>query len=305
MNYRKLKTFSNLFFVFIVFIGLIYTVFLFKLFVETASGLVMLLVFIPDSMRYGYSILSIQSLNLLLITSLVNIVTQVLIYRYVKTLLLMFKVVGGTRHFTKKLQSVSVKDKMVIFSSESISAFTSGLLHPRIHLPANLKKIHSKEEVRAITLHEKQHSLAFDPLKSLVINGIKDILPGFPFKKWVFGHYFVLIELTADAYAENKLNKRLPIVSALYKQYKNNNFGIIPTVGFQNSQPERIRVLVGKKGVETNRPLLVSSIVVVTLFVGTLLLKDKDIFYNCPHINLCIENLVAPISNGFLQGIHQ
>ncbi|TRZ51997.1 M56 family peptidase [bacterium] len=304
MNYRKLKTFSNLFFVFIVFIGLIYTVFLFKLFVETAPGLVMLLVFIVNSVRYGYSILSVQSLNLLLITSLISATTQILIYRYVKTLLLMFKIVGGTRHFTKKLQPASIEDKMVIFSSESISAFTSGLLHPRIHLPANLKKMHSKEEVRAITLHEKQHSLAFDPLKGLVINGIKDILPGFPFKKWVFGHYFVLVELTADAYVEKILNKRLPIISALYKQYRSNSVGVSPAVGFSSRQSERIHVLVGKKRIEIKRPLLVSSIVVTTLFVGTLLIKNKDVFYNCPHLNLCIESAVAPITNNSILNSH-
>jgi hypothetical protein len=298
MNYRKLNTFSNLFFALVLFIGLIYSVFLFKLFVETAPGFVMLLVFLLDSVRYGYNVLSVQSLNLLLITSLISVATQVLIYRYVKAVLLMYKIVEGTRHFTKKLLLVSVKDKVVTFKSESISSFTSGLLHPRLHLPANLKRIHSSLEVKAITLHERQHILAFDPLKSLIVNGIRDILPAFPFKKWVFERYGILVELSADAYAEKVLNKRLPIVSALYKQYQDGSVKITPAIGFLNSQSERIHVLVGKKNAEIRRPLLISSVVVTTLFLGTLLIKNKDIFYNCPHLNSCIESVIVPKTNG-------
>lgn len=299
MNYRKLNSFSNLFFVFLLFVGLIYTVFLFKLFLDTSPGLVMLLIFLMDAVQYGYSMVSIQSLGVLLVSSLISITTQVLIYRYVKALLSAAKIVGGTRHFTKSLELVSIKDKVVIFSSDSIRAFTSGLLHPRIHLPKNLKETNSGLEAKAIMLHEKQHTLAFDPFKSWVIGGIKEILPGFPFKKWIFGHYDVLVELTADAYAEKVLNKKLPIISALYKQYQDSGKNIIPAVGFSNSQSERIHILVGKKRAEIRRPLLVSSVVVMTLFVGTLLIRNKNLFYSCPHLNSCIVNVIAQKTNNF------
>ncbi|HAI22392.1 TPA: hypothetical protein DCP77_01430 [Candidatus Collierbacteria bacterium] len=299
MNYRKLNSFSNLFFVFLVFVGLIYTVFLFKLFLDTSPGLVMLLIFLMDAIRYGYSMVSIQSLGVLLVSSLISITTQVLIYRYIKALLMTLKIVGGTRHFTKSLELVSIKDKIVTFSSSSIRAFTSGLLHPRIHLPKNLKETNSSLEVKAIMLHEKQHTLAFDPFKSWVVGGIKEILPGFPFKKWIFGHYDVLVELTADAYAEKILNKRLPIISALYKQYEGSGKNIIPAVGFSNSQSERIHILVGKERVKIKGPLVVSSVVVMTLFVGTLLTRNKDLFYSCPHLDSCILNVIAQKTSNF------
>ncbi len=294
MNYKKLNIFSNIYFIFLTLVGVVYSVFVFKLFIETAPGFVMLLIYFVDTLKHGYSLEKVDSLSLLLVTSSISLITQFLIYRLIRATLVVYKQVISTKEFTRNLKITSVTDNLVTIGNHSSKAFTSGLFHPRIHLPQKLNESLSKDEVRAIMLHETQHCKSYDPLKGVVVNFINKSIPGFPFKKWIFGYQNVLAELTADAYAESKLKKRLPIISALLKQHEENAVLAYSAVGFSSSQSERIHILVGKKKIEIKTPLILTFIIGITLLTGTLMMKDKQVFYSCPHINLCVNTILTP-----------
>lgn len=163
-----------------------------------------------------------------------------------------------------------------------------------MYLPSDLKNTLSKDEIRAIVLHEQQHRLAFDPLKSLIVTFINQFIPPFPFKTWIFGYLSVLSELAADAYAEKTLKKRLPIISALYKQKQIHDIENLSTIGFSNSQSERIHILVGSRKINIKTPFLISFVVAATLFTGTALIKDRRIFYSCEHLGACVDSVLAP-----------
>lgn len=294
MNYKKLNIFSNIYFVFLTLVGVIYSVFVFKLFIETAPGFVMLLIYFVDTLKHGYSLEKVDSLNLLLVTSSISVIAQYLIYRLIRATLIVYKQVISTQEFTRNLKITSINNNLVIVKNHSSKAFTSGLFHPRIHLPQKLNDSLSKDEISAIIFHETQHCKSFDPLKGVVINFINTSIPSFPFKKWIFGYQNVLAELTADAYAESRLKKRLPIVSALLKQYEDSSGLIYSAVGFSSSQSERIHILVGKKKIEIKTPLLLILVIGATLFTGAVFMEGKRIFYSCPHINSCVKSVLVP-----------
>lgn len=294
MNYKKLNIFSNIYFVFLALVGVIYTVFVFKLFIETAPGFVMLLIYFVDILKHGYSLEKVDSLSLLLVTSSISVITQLLIYRLIRAIFVVYKQVINTKEFTRNLKTVSINDSLVTLENHSSKAFTSGLFHPRIHLPSKLNESLSKDEISAIIFHETQHCRSYDPLRGVIINFIYKSILDFPFRRWIFGYHNVLAELTADAYAESKLNKRLPIISALLKQHEENTVLAYSSVGFSSSQSERIHILVGKKKIEIKTPLILTFIIGITLLTGTLLMKDKQVFYNCPHINSCVNTIFTP-----------
>ncbi len=303
MNLRKLNLLSNFYFTFLVCMGLVYLVFLIKLFLETAPGFVMLLVYVLDFLRNGYQAQKVDSLDLLIVTSLISVMTQLLIFILIRAVLSLLRNIKETQGFVDGLKKISIDKKLVVFSSRSVKAFTVGLFSPKIYLPENLTKIMSDLEIKAITFHEEQHCLSKDPLRGLIIGFIKQYLPSFPFKRWIFDYYKVLSELTADAYAQKKLNQKLPIVSALFKQFQENDISRMSMVGFFDSQSERIHVLISKKRINVSGPFLASLIVATTLFTGTILLKDKQVFYSCPHLNSCIESVIMPGRS--LLNIHQ
>lgn len=303
MNYKKLNIFSNIYFLFLTSVEVIYSVFLLKLFVETAPGFVMLLIYLVDILKHSYSFEKVDSLNLLLISSGISVLAQFLLYRLLKAILITYKKVNDTKDFTRNIKVLSVDGTLITVKTLSSKAFTSGLFHPRIHIPAKLRESLSKDEIEAIILHETQHTRAYDPLKGVIVNFFYKSIPGFPFKKWIFGYHSVLTELAADAYAESKLKKRLPIISALLKQYEEKTDLTYSTVGFSNSQSERIHILVGKKKIELKAPLMLTFIIGTTLLTGTLLMKEKQVFYNCPHINSCVNSILTP--NKSPLNIHQ
>lgn len=294
MNYKKLNIFSNIYFVFLTLVGVIYSVFVLKLFIETAPGFVMLLIYFVDTIKHGYSLDKVDSLYLLLITSSISVLTQFLLYKLIKAIFITYKQVIDTREFTRNLKISSVKKTLVMVDTFSTKAFTSGLIHPRIHLPSQLSKLLSKEEVKAIIFHETQHCKSYDPLKGVVISFLRESIPGFPFKKWIFGYHNVLTELAADSYAENRLKGRHQIVSALLKQYEENTILAFSAVGFSSSQSERIHILVGKKKIEIKTPLMLTLVIGATLFTGVAFMEGKRIFYSCPHINSCINSVLVP-----------
>ncbi len=282
MKFPKLNLISNIYFIFLLLFGVGYLYFLIYLLVKTAPGLVMFLIFVANSLQDHYSLLEVKPLDVLLVSTLINLISQYLVFRFIKACRKSINSIAATKKYVEKIKA----NKKLI-----TSPFTFGFLNPEVYLPTNLSDNHSKDEVKAITLHEEKHQRYRDPLKKIIVNLIADMFPKFPTKKYIFGYNETLFELSADAYAEDVLQARKPIVSALMKEYLRFDSDITIT-GFANSQNERISVLVGKKKIAPMSGLVLISIFLFSTMVGLNSLESQNLFYSCPHINLCLESIL-------------
>lgn len=116
--------------------------------------------------------------------------------KYIKNILknitpLPFKI----RRIAKEL---GIENKLVVTKSGNFTSFCFGLFYSRICL--NLKFVSSltKEELRAVLLHEVHHLKNKDPLKILIAQTLQSLLFFLPISKDFQNHYLLSQEIAAD-----------------------------------------------------------------------------------------------------------
>lgn len=93
---------------------------------------------------------------------------------------------------------VGIGSKLVVTKDGNFTSFCFGLFSPKICL--NLKFVSSltKEELRAVLLHEIHHLKSKDPLKILVAQTLQSLLFFLPISKDFQNHYQLFQEIAAD-----------------------------------------------------------------------------------------------------------
>lgn len=283
MNYGQLQRLSGMYFWTILAIGVTYSALIVWVFLETFPGAIMLLVYLLDS--YGPTSQLWISLGFWLVSGM--LIGKILASG-IKTL----RVVAKTRTFVRALKVISQKGNKVIFDSTSGEIFAAGFWHPKIFISNGLPKIHSANEIKAMVMHEENHVQLRDPLRITLVTMVDRSLPGFPGKAKLVGYFYTLVEVCADKKAEEKLNTRLPLISALYKRMAIGNKALLAGISFFNSQSERINLLIGKKMLNKNIVLGVAYSTVVGVVVFSILATQLN-FYNCPHLSLCLSAITS------------
>jgi Zn-dependent protease with chaperone function len=105
--------------------------------------------------------------------------------------------------------------KIIVLATLEPTAMSAGLIRPRIIVSKGLLEQLSKEELKAVLLHELHHCKQKDPLKSFVISIFKD---GFGFIPIISSAaYFckTWMELMADRFAINQMGTEQHLGSAL------------------------------------------------------------------------------------------
>lgn len=122
--------------------------------------------------------------------------------------------------------------KIIVIKDHSLFALTYGFVRPRIVISTKMLACFDQEEITAVLLHEYAHLKRFDPLRSLIINIIKDSFPFVPILKKM--HYFIHVwmEIDADQYAMRHMGSPYALGSVLYKCASSNHQRLPIGVGF-------------------------------------------------------------------------
>lgn len=298
---KKLNFISNLFFYLILVSGVLYTVFLIIAIKKMVPGFTMNLIFLLDTLKYNN--FNNNLFNLIRSSAfLINIVSGPIILflaaKYINALKEVFIGINKTNKFISQLKTSNVNQRYVTFNSAKEFIFTAGFFKPKIFISSAIFKSHNSVEIEAMLLHEENHQNNHHPLKVFIANFIGSFSPAFPGKKWILGNYLTLTEVTSDNFAENKINNKLPLVSALLKLQQSSLEPImdININGF-NSQSERIKILIGQKILPIKQTLTIYSLVLVVVLSSTIFLKHTNIYFNCQHLIKCFEVLVNPSFN--------
>ncbi|MFA4827014.1 MAG: M56 family metallopeptidase [Candidatus Shapirobacteria bacterium] len=301
MNSKRLNLISNLYFYLIAFSGLFYTALLVFASEKIIPAFMMQIIFLLDALKFDNSLIGLVTSKLFLLNVVPGIILIGLMIRYIKTLVKSIKSAGGAKAIANKLEIVGMAKEFSRFKSSEISIFTLGFFRPKIFISSAIFKTHNQEEISAMIEHEINHKNNLHPLKIFVANFVKSVLPVIPGKNWLIENYLTLVEVSSDQFSEDKINNKLPLVSALLK-FQSQNFE--PGMSYFNSQSERIKILVGQKKQFLKIPMAYYSLVLMVILSGALFVKNTNIFYDCQHLLKCIELLVTPNSQPLVTAIH-
>ena len=96
-------------------------------------------------------------------------------------------------------------------------AFTHGLLRPRIYLSTGLIKGLSRDELRAVLLHEAHHRRYRDPLRFFFMSFLRDLVFYLPVAGWFASEFMERKEKAADDSVVSRTGDTLGLASALLK----------------------------------------------------------------------------------------
>ena len=135
--------------------------------------------------------------------------------RFARTITM--RIVRPQTKLSEILSSVSLQDKVFEVDLKHSEIFCCGFIRPRIYVSSRLLRRISKNQLRAVLLHEKNHLESFDPLKIFIANVMRKSFPFIPGLKSIVDQFEVNIELSADARATNNFKEIRPLGNALMK----------------------------------------------------------------------------------------
>ncbi len=144
---------------------------------------------------------------------------------------------------------------LVLIDDASKTAFTHGLVRPRIYISRGLLNGLEREELKAVFLHELHHKRRFDPLRFFLLSLLKDSFFYLPVIKHFIDNIRVIKEHEADDAAAASAVGRLNLAGALIKVASHNRYAFIP-VSITGGSPvtARVRRLVEGKEVKLPHP---------------------------------------------------
>lgn len=146
---------------------------------------------------------------------------------------------------------VLIRDDIVL------SAFTWGLISPRIYMSTGLLAALTREELTAVCLHEAAHRAGLDPLRFFLFNTLKDIFVYIPLVRQYAEYMSAKREFAADDYAAKSAGGGISLASALLKVSAGATAAVPIPASFTGygSPSERITRLLNPKGRGAGLPL--------------------------------------------------
>ncbi|HHL39217.1 MAG TPA: M56 family peptidase [Deltaproteobacteria bacterium] len=161
-----------------------------------------------------------------------------------------------------------------------VAAFTCGIFRPVIYVSTGLLKGLTREEVRAVMLHEAHHRRKRDPLRSFVIAFFSDAFFYLPITGWLAGRHHHVNENAADDAAVAGTGSPLVLAGALVKVARSSLRGAgslaaapASMISGAGSVEGRIRRLVEGGGQEPPAPRLrvaLSSLLIICALALTM-----------------------------------
>lgn len=287
-NYQVQK---NIYFLFIIILGLSYIFFLTSLGIGLFNACMSKLILVTG-VEFNADFLS----SYFYIYLGVGMIYIALLAKSFKGI---FKLIYKIRKTNNFLNSLDIEryDDFNLINSTKQYAFTKGFFEPQVFLSRGLVDCVNEKELNAIKLHEVGHAISFDPLKILIVEIIEELLAWFPYKSMIFSQYKLLTELCADENAVDAMDSRKPVVSALYKVLSSDNL-VYP--GFSTNS-ERIGILVGNSKFSARKFIAYSCLMIVVISTSSLMMNKTQPFNVCDGVESCfVEEYLA--SNDFVSG---
>ncbi|CAG0969186.1 hypothetical protein ANRL2_01506 [Anaerolineae bacterium] len=116
---------------------------------------------------------------------------------------------------------VSYSGAIGLIKDDSVkTAFTCGLLSPRVYISTGLMKELDKDELRAVFLHELKHKKSYDPLRFLLLGFFKDAFFYLPAASHIASFIRLRKEHEADDKGADAPGGPLSLASAMVKVAK-------------------------------------------------------------------------------------
>lgn len=199
----------------------------------------------------------------------------VLIIQIVKTRFFLKEVIKDTVSLPRKLQLIAknlkLKNKIDLIENDKPVSFCYGLLSPRICVSTGLIKSLTRNELKAVLLHERYHVENHDPLRIILGKTASLMLFFIPVLRDIEAHYIFSKEVTADEMAIQRGDKK-SLVSALKKLLSPNTPSFYGIAAFASTDDleRRILHLTNRQGEKTinikKRNLVLSTGILLTLF---------------------------------------
>lgn len=106
---------------------------------------------------------------------------------------------------------------IVLIRDGSKTAFTYGLLRPRIYISTGLVSTLTRGELKGVLLHELHHKKRLDPLRFFLFTFIKDLFFYIPAASHLIAGLLALKEKEADDFAAGRMKEPFTLAGALVK----------------------------------------------------------------------------------------
>lgn len=219
---------------------------------------------------------SFPSIFVLVLSLVILVGVFLLVFQLSKTTLFIRKFMQNKVSTPKKISVLSleldVKNRLDVIKSKELSSFCYGYINPRICLTTGLIKFLSRNELKAVLLHESYHLKHRDPLRILLSQVAVSMFFFVPLLKDFHNHYALSKEISADQLAIRAKGLR-ELRSALIKafNYTSPNLSAVTAFAGESNLERRIAVLTDQKnkfGIKIPKVnLLVSCLVLIFTFV--------------------------------------
>jgi len=202
-------------------------------------------------------------------------------FAVVKAFVTLYKARRALGRLPLKHKGASV---VLIDDADIATAFTQGIIRPRIYISRGLIKGLGSTELRAVFLHELSHKKNRDPLRFFLLSILRDMLFFIPLAAYLSRKIREKQEQRADDMAVARMREPFSIAGALIKLAGTLPLRPVETasiLGAHGAVEERIRRLLGEKIRKNNtlRPstgAVLASLVTLSLILTSLALPLKQ-----------------------------
>jgi hypothetical protein len=193
----------------------------------------------------------------------------------------------------RKIKALPISDCggiIIIEDNRLKTAFTHGILKPKIYMSRGLINSLDDSELKAVYLHELHHKNQRDPLRLFLISILKDTLFYIPISRFIEGLIQRKIEFAADDAVVNDMCESVSLAAALLKITDFNNGRFMPqpaSLGGFGSTEGRIRRLIEGTGEVIKLPSMKSAIISILIFGLLLFSLAFPLFASFPEMGRC------------------
>jgi len=185
------------------------------------------------------------------------------------------RIVKPQKKLIEILPSVGLRGKVYEADKTRSEIFCYGFTRPRICISSRLIREVSRNQLRAVLLHEKNHLESFDPLRIFVANIMRKSFPFIPGLKAIIDQFEAALELSADARATNNFKEIKPLGNALVKLIESSDINSIPktknlAVTFLSITEKRVDQLINQSRGLTVKQLVPKILITMMILVGIL-----------------------------------
>lgn len=134
----------------------------------------------------------------------------------------------------------------VLIDVNSPLAFIAGLIRPKIYISKGLFNSLTRDEIKAVFLHELHHKKRKDPLRLFINSFIKDAFFYIPIVRYFSKLFHAIKERAADDMVVSVTGKPLELASAILKVSTNNKFMMAASIKGAGEIEDRVKRLIGE-----------------------------------------------------------